>query len=299
MEDNNYFKTPTEIEEETGRSFKSICEELLNEGLSPTEVARQLKVRNSSYITRVVRVQKNTIKEGDYDEYTEVLKKHNVASRFPELEKAFIKYFDITYEDYLRNKYIEEKLSHFEIATLLGCSQKSIERHLKHYNIRKTKSQARRDAIDKGLINYEKIHQKSRITRRKSNSQSHGQDHYTDMFKSFIEARLTSNDDVEVVVGSNEWSILKKYEVDIPIVFILDNHCIKFAIEVNGAFWHVDRTKSDKEKEDTLSENNWHLFVIDYSDHVGPVYEEMEIIVELMFDEVNRVWELSNKQIKY
>lgn len=46
-----YVKTPTQIEEETGRNFVELCKERLSEGISMTELAKELKLKSSGVIS--------------------------------------------------------------------------------------------------------------------------------------------------------------------------------------------------------------------------------------------------------
>jgi transposase len=57
----------------------------------------------------------------------------------------------------------------------------------------------------------------------------------------------------EIIIGINNTSILNNgNEVDIPVVIFYGDKVLKFAVEVDGDFWHVNRENEDNRKESEL-----------------------------------------------
>ncbi|MRG86723.1 hypothetical protein [Salinibacillus xinjiangensis] len=265
--DKKIFKTPTEIEMESGRDFVEICEELLSKGYSTTEIALKLKLKHASTVSSTLS-RKKYQKLNLEDEYTAEIKRKIVYRDRISFEEAFQNTFQISFEEYLYKKYIEEKHSQAQLGALLGVDAKTVGNYLKHYGIKKNLSEARRDAIDKGLINYGEIKVKARKTASKSLSLSNIQEWVRELFKAFLYETIStieSDKQLEVIIGFDEWGILKDKEVDLPIIIIIDNNnntFLKYSIEFNHETWHNKKQSLDEMKAFRLTENGWRHFTI-------------------------------------
>jgi hypothetical protein len=278
-------RTPKQIEKETGRRFVDICTELINEGLSPTEIAHKLKLRGSD------EVQKCFYKERLAD-------KSNI--QYPELVDQSTKdlialcpsVVGMEYKDFIYQKYIVEGLSAAEIASIIGQNAKKIERHIKSFGFTKTLSQARQDSIRKGVINYQEIIAKSRKTRRKSTSFSNTQDMVRNMFKDFLESHgnMIQTEGLEIILGYDELGILGDKEVDIPIVIFktVDQTAYKFSIELNGRYVHSSEKamERDRIKAIDLEAKGWKHFVIEYTDSNRQLEQRVRTIIKEIFSVV-------------
>lgn len=258
-----YTNTPTDIEKETGRKFIDIIKELTNEGLSPTEITHKLKLKSNKYVSSWLNEEKHRIERESIDKDSYILK--DIRGRNRTTIEGIFKYeLNIAYKDWLYQKYIVEGLSVFEITKIIDLGERSIYDALKYYGIHKDRSQMRKDAIKKGLIDYNKITSKSRRTMRKSISKSNSQDMFRELIRHHLEInlfQLENYDNIEIVIGSNEWGILHNKEVDIPVIVIIDNNHYKYSIEYNNELWHDYRYKDDKSKKNELINKGWKHFI--------------------------------------
>lgn len=279
-----YNKTPKIIEKETGRKFTDICSEMLQQGLSPTEIARELRLKSSQFIKSTIYVEntKGSLETSLFPTLFEAVK--NGAR----IQEEFYKHTGIQYKDFLYQKYIQEGLSYYEIAELLGCiTYKSVCNHVRKYGFAKNKSQARQDAIKKGKIDYRNIIASTKKTARKSNTYSNVQEMVRDIFKEeFLDALLIKGlDNVEVIIGFNDWGILKSKEVDIPIIVIEGNVFKKYSVELNSD-WHEERVDSDNKKALDLEKKGWNHFELFYnSSNFGELSNDVKNIVDKIIKE--------------
>ncbi|MCO0601165.1 hypothetical protein NGI46_28090 [Peribacillus butanolivorans] len=284
----NSFKTISQIQSETGREFWEIYNELLKSGLSQTEIAMKLNLKRPSDIASYLyqRNVKKSAQESPESDIRKKLNEHIINFDKRELEKYFPTLFNIEYRDFLYQKYIIDKQSHADIAQILGCSSRSIDRHMKSYDIKKSLSQVRQDAIAKGRINYGKILSKSRKSMKTSKSLSHSQEYVHVLVKEELSSLVIEEklDHLEVVVGLNEWGILKDKEVDIPIVIIntKNNSFSKYSIEFHGIAWHDsnERKKSDNDKVNKLTKHGWKHFEIWYSENFSKMNDSVVMITK-------------------
>lgn len=275
-----YNKTPTDIETETGRKFLDIIVELTNQGLSPSEIARELKLSNQTYIRQFIKK----------DEYKtiEVLYPNIFKNKrsLEENEKIFYETTGKNLKDFLYQKYVTEKFSTYKISPLFGCDASTIYKKLKYYGFSRNLKEARDILIKNGEIDYAKISWKRRQTSKKSLANSNNQDMALEILKSKFEFHLINSGikNLEIVVGYNDWCIIPGKEVDIPIIiFDLENgNVYKFSIEYNGCYWHQNKNKSDTDKGTFLHFNGWtHKIILDnLSNH------KIEIEIENVVNEI-------------
>jgi predicted transcriptional regulator YheO len=278
------FKTISQIEIEKGKVFYDYYNELTNEGKSQTEIAIMLGLRGSSPIASYLSRYHNKMNRKE-SEIMNKLKEEGISFRLNNLIKHFPRLFGIGYGDFLKLKYIEEKMSYSELNELLGTNNFTITNHLRHFNLSKTLSEARQDAISKGSIDYDVILSKSRKTMKKSNYNSHTQGYAHSLIQEKLtESLITDNNDhIEIITSLNEWSILKDKEVDIPVIIIdnLNNTYKKYSIEFQGSYHHsTDKIKlSDQEKESRLINKGWKHFLLDYDESYSKINEGIDTII--------------------
>jgi very-short-patch-repair endonuclease len=99
----------------------------------------------------------------------------------------------------------------------------------------------------------------------------------------------------EVIVGVNNQSILKDgYEVDIPIIILYKNNIYKYAVEVDGDYWHSSelRIQKDMKKQEELSLSNYKMFRVIQTTHssikniYGSIDEQIESISNSIANQV-------------
>lgn len=256
-----YNKTPRDIEKETGKKFIDLCKDYVTKGFSPTEIAKELKLKSSAYISQTLNREIYNQKKSDKED---LLHDFNYTHKST-IEKLFPDLFGMSYREFLNQKYVIEKMSTKDVSLLLNIEPKTLNRHLNQYGLVKTLSEARQDAIHNGLIDYDKINAKARKTKNKSIVWSSKQEVAREVLKSFFEEFInTNNIDCEIIIGFNEWGILKDKEIDIPIIIIdqKNYNYKKYSIEYSGKHWHIDREGEDKEKESRLKTNGWKHFII-------------------------------------
>jgi transposase len=256
-------KTPSMIEKETGRKFIDIYNELYYQGLSLTEIAIKLHIKRvgdvSKYLTLYRRKQENELDSNEDKLIIKGLKGRNLST----IERMFREQLGIEYKDFLEQKYLKEGLSPSDISKLIGVHISTINTTLNQYELNKTISQARKDLIENGDINYDEILSKSRKTRNKSKALSHKQDLLVTLIKYNLELLFNELDNTEIIVGYNEYCVLGSLEIDIPIIVIKNNQIYKIALEYDGDNWHENRKTIDKQKDIQLKEKNWYLIRIE------------------------------------
>lgn len=255
----DYDKVPSDIEAETGRPFLDIVNELLLEGFAPSEISRKLGLRSQTHIRKLLKEQEHN---NQMVLFPEIFKNRR---RLKESERLFFEKTGMTLRDFLNEKYVIEGRSTHAIAPLFGVSASTIHEKLKTYGISRNLSEARRKLVETGDIEYKEIMRKVRKTIRKSFGASNSQEFARKIFKEAIEKQLIRDDisDIEVIVGYNEWSILRNKEVDLPIVIfdLKSNNVYKIAIEYNGEYFH-ENLQRDKEKEQDLAIQKWETYAI-------------------------------------
>jgi hypothetical protein len=280
------FKTISQIEKETGQVFYDYYNSFVEQGLSQTEIVIKLNLCSSSTVASYLyRYKADQERKGKKSEVKSVLDDREISFRLNNLIKYFPELFNMEYEEYLKEKYINEKMGLYDLSLLMGTNTDTLTRHLKHFNLNKTLSEARRDAIESGKINYDMILSKARKTMKKSNYNSHTQGYAHSLIQEKLTESLITdkNDHIEIITSLNEWSILKDKEVDIPVI-IIDNSTNtykKYSIEFQGSYHHsVDKMKqSDQEKESRLTNQGWKHFLLDYDESYSKINEGIDTII--------------------
>lgn len=277
-------KTPSMIEKETGRKFVDIYNELANQGLSLTEITMKLHIKNistvSTYLHRIKQQEKG------FDE-SKLIIKGLKGKGIDYIEKMFREQLGIEYKDFLKQKYIDEGFPISHIVELTGISNKNIERRLKEYGFRKTRSQIRQEQMKRGTINYDKILSKGRKSRNNSKS-SHKQDLLINLLKYKLESMFNELENIEIIIGYNEYCILGSMEVDIPIIIFKDDKVYKIAIEYDGDVWHKDREDINIDKEIKLIENKWFFIQIEETNSESSSLGKVEEKVNLIIDQIKK-----------
>lgn len=248
------YKTIKQIEEELNESFIDVYNRDISSGLSISDMAIKYQIKHPAAITQYL--YNNRIK--DIKPLFDI--PIFVGLSMPETEKRFEELYGLNLMEFLKQKYIEEKLSMGVIAKLLECSEKTVKNTFDYYGIKiKKRNQARADAIDTGNLNYGSILNKVRKTKRKTTFSGSFSEQRIRMLIQYYLYELF-NQDYEIVIGFNEYSILRIYEVDIPIIVINTNtnKTYKFAVEVNGpSHCEKDQIIRDETKIQQLKKKNW------------------------------------------
>ena len=280
-------KKPSDIEFETGKKFVDVVKEYLSQGYAPSEIARELKLANQSNIQKILKALERGNQEVVYP---------NIFGNNRKIEKSeqlFFENFGMNLREFLYQKYVSEKYSTYEIAPLFGVTASTIYQKVKFYGFSRNLGEARRLLIDKGDINYKKILIKSKKTSRKSSSNSNNQEFIRDIFKYHFENICCEEqfEHIEVVIGYDDWSILKDKEIDIPIIIINNqtNQFFKFAIEFNGKHVHStqERTKNDEKKVKRLVSNGWTFYEIWDSPYHSVMEGDVIKIVDLIIKKIS------------
>jgi predicted transcriptional regulator len=285
---NVMYKTPSIIEKETGRKFIDVYNELASQGLSLTEICIKLNIRLvstvSTYLTKY-RQRQERLNMTNEEIESKLIVKDLSNKNLDTVEVLFYNQIGIEYEDYLRQKYLEEGYSLNELSLMLGVSRDTLSRTVRHYGMHKTKSQARQEAMRKGNVNYDKILSKSRKTMNKSKSSSK-QDLLITLLKHHLELAFTELDNTEIILGYNEYCILGSMEVDIPIVIFKGNKVYKVALEYDGDIWHDHRLEQNTDKEMMLHNKGWFFINIEETNEESSSLEIVEDKAKYIVNEI-------------
>lgn len=278
-----YIKTPKDIEEETGKVFVEIVQDYIKKGYSPSQIAKELKLNNQTHIQKSI---KNLEYSNQEIIYPNIFGK---GKRLKDSERLFYETTGLSLIEFLKSKYVDEGLSTHAIAPLFGTSAGTILSKLKAYGLNRNLSEARKLLIEKGEINYSQIHVKRTITVENEDNDSKTQRLAGELFHIHLADILADIDEVEVVIGYNNWFILNNKEVDIPII-VIDKKIekiYKYAIEYQGEHVHSsdERKKSDIAKKDRLENSDWIYFALWDSPYFNIIENRViEIIKEIIYD---------------
>ncbi len=103
--------------------------------------------------------------------------------------------------------------------------------------------------------------------------------------------------DAEVIVGVNNQSILKDgYEVDIPIIILYKNNIYKYAVEVDGDYWHSSeiRIQKDMEKQKELSLSDYKMFRV-----IQTTYSSVKNIYGSIDEQIENISNSITNQVLY
>lgn len=285
-----YIKTIGMVEKETGRKFEDIYNELTEEGLSPTEIADKLRLRSMSSISSYLYQLKREKERNNNNK----LIVHGLAGKKPkEVENIFREQTGMEIRDFLKRKYIDEELSLQDISDLIGIKPRRLSDKVRYYGLYKTSSQARKEAVKKGNIDYKTINRKGRLTRAKNISKSNKQDMIRELLKYHLQFVLDQFKDIEIITGYNEYCVLNTLEIDIPIIIFNQNKVFKLAIEYDGDIWHKDRD-TDIKKENLLKEKNWKLIRITEEHTEGNNYKLLESKIKEIVNQIIEIIRTDN-----
>lgn len=166
-----------------------------------------------------------------------------------------------------------------QISDLFGVSQRSIQKMLANMKWERSMQEAQQLAADVSR-NYHEIGQKGRKTRLLN---SHIGSKDEEFIRQYLKVKFDACE-FETIVGCNNLNIMQSgKEVDIPILIIKDDVIHRFAVEVDGTYWHEDRKDKDKDKVRLLSELGYKCFNIEIDtqsqrkiiDKTNAVYEKI------------------------
>lgn len=144
---------------------------------------------------------------------------------------------------------------HKELESKLGLSfsKRHLHRWLGDTGLNLDRSSAGRKRWQQGLMNDAARKSKASLVRSK-------------ILGSKIEERIrwelnmefSTWNDYEVIVGFTNWTLLQRWEIDIPIVMLrrADQKVLKIGIEIDGEQWHKETAKWEQ-KQSALIEGGW------------------------------------------
>jgi very-short-patch-repair endonuclease len=265
------YKTQSMIEVETGRKMDDIYDEEISNGLTHVEIARKYSLRGPSSLH--VHARKADLKP---------VCEFKVATASI-AERHFLAEVGVTLESFLRDKYLNEGLPTGDIGILLNCCDKSVQRLLKYYKIpTRSKSEIRQLAMKSGRLDWQKTLEKiHKGNRRRCILGSDIEIRYRFLLQEHLNNRLKN---CEIIVGFNNYSILGKYEVDIPII-ILGKYTHKFAIEVDG-YAHKREISIERDilKNNILESKGWQVIriILDNNEHDKIQYKVVEVVNKII-----------------
>lgn len=116
-----------------------------------------------------------------------------------------------------------------------------------------------------------------------------------DKIREYINLELTRKlSKYDVIIGSNNLSILSEHnkEVDIPVIIFKKNKVYKFAIEINGYYWHKNKNEN---KSELLKQKGYDYITIwQYSSNDkqlnninNNILEDVNMVIEYIVKKVN------------
>lgn len=232
------------------------------------ELDKLKKVKEQSYI---VKFDELGLNESQVNEYNELLEKN--ITLYKKSKRRHSKIRDFNYKDlehYFTSFYYMYKvvkLSSIQIAKVFNTSVGAISNRLEELGLTNDIKTAQEIAVEFNRRNYKNTISTGRKTLNKSLIEK-GE------FGSTLENVIRNNfllylveyinsERYEIIVGINNRSIIQPKEVDIPVVIIdlMDEKIFKFAIEINGQYFHEVNTK-EMDKRKMLTDKNWEYFDI-------------------------------------
>lgn len=201
----------------------------------------------------------------------------------------------ITGKEEIRNMLLEIfvmryklNLSSTDIAEYYKLDMRSIQLKLSKLGWNRDKFEAQAIATTKR--NYKQIKSKSIKTMMKNNVLTTGSE-IENYIRYMINQELTSRLNYEIIVGINNRTILENLEIDIPVIVFKSNKIIKFAIEVNGKYWHRDEIRENR-KADEINKTSYKYFTIDFngdlSNNRSKINNEIDKVVNQIIEEVEQ-----------
>ena len=160
------------------------------------------------------------------------------------------------------------KLSPKEVSIATNSSVIAISRACRNYGISVPTDEAMKLSFGKQQRNFSASLMRARNTHlRTINKTVMMGSNLENYCRTYIDTNISKYIDItkfEVVVGVNSLNIIAGKEIDIPIIIInkLTNQVYKYALEIDGSFWHKIRTQMDKRKNDLFVNSSWIFFRI-------------------------------------
>lgn len=284
-------KTPTQIEEETGRPLIDIYNELTVQGYSLTEIAMKLNMAHVSSLSAYLKRYRRREERKGLNKEELLFNGELVKKKLKVIRKIFIEKLGIEYKEWLRQKYLVEGLSPYDISLITGIKEDTQIYHLRYFGIKKTKEQAVLNALEHGAFKPHETIKKARKTMQKkthSGNGSNAQNLFIKLLKHYLNKFTIELEGIEIITGYNEYSVLHSYEIDIPIVAFYNDRVYKIAIEYDGNVWH-EENENDNLKDKLMIEKGWKIIRIEGNNKTSV---DMKMVD-------NDTKELATKIIKY
>lgn len=151
-----------------------------------------------------------------------------------------------------------------QIASHYGVSVRSIELVLEELGLNRNRFEAQKIAVKHR--DYSQIRATKKANRLNSLSADLFGSNPENYIRLFLNELLTIHvpNGVTSIVGLPSQNIVRNNEIDIPVVLILGNQTIyRFAIEINGTYWHNDKDAHDIAKANKCYGSGWNYVSID------------------------------------
>jgi hypothetical protein len=232
------------------------------------ELDKLKKIKEQSYIIKYDELE---LTEYQINEYNELLEK--CKKLYDESKRRHSKIKDFNYENlehYFKSFYYMYKLqnlSTYQIAIIYNTYVRSIQYRLEELGFLNDLRTSQENTSKFNRRNYKNIMSAGRKTLNNSliiNGEfgSNVENVIRNDFSLYLVDYLNI-DRYELIVGINNRSIIQPKEIDIPIVIVdsLKGTIYKFAIEINGDYFHEDNAK-EIEKSKILLNKNWNYYSI-------------------------------------
>jgi hypothetical protein len=173
----------------------------------------------------------------------------NIITKFPiKYSSSKIIKNDADYFTHVSTLYIMRfklKVPTLLMSEITKTSHRSIQYRLKIFGWNYTLHESQQIAAEKSR-DYLQI----RIKGKKTMLESLNKSNLEDKIREYINLRLSELLPMaELIVGTNNVSILSNInkEIDIPIIIFFNNNIYKYALEINGHYWHevIERNNED------------------------------------------------------
>lgn len=219
------------------------------------------------------------------------------------LSRKMCAYYEVkSVEELVRRLYYYHhvnELSTFEVATLLGATQRSIEKLLAKTGLGISKSESQKRAASKrdyGRVFTTQRHTRANSLVRNGVFGSKAENMVRTILATKLENLLAV--EYEIIVGLNTTTIIPPLEIDIPVILIekKTGKINKIAIEVDGEKYHQTTRMQlrDANKDNVVKEHDWHMVRVfiplgmeTYSEDGGELNEALEDIAKSIQEYLN------------
>lgn len=199
-----------------------------------------------------------------------------IKNAFADTSYGTFKYYEKTsYKLFLEEIYILIGYTDYtpqDIATAYNMGLRNVQMILKRNGWALDKNEAQRRATLKR--DYKTICIKGRQTRNKATCGSNIEEYIRNELYCSLQLNNTKNADI--IVGINSTQFIDDLEADIPIIIISNGNTYKFAVEVDGVFWH--NKEKDNKKDAVFEANGYRVLRLKLENSATHKYIDSEIL---------------------